>query len=100
MIELEQDGEVFVLTMAAGENRWNTTFVREFDAALDQVAASSGPAALLTRSADAKSSSPTGWTSPGPATANSRLATARYSVASSWPSPAASSRWKYPRCAP
>ena len=54
MIELEQDGDVFVLTMAAGENRWNTTFVREFDAALDQVAASTGPAALLTRSADAK----------------------------------------------
>lgn len=54
MIELEQNGEVFVLTMAAGENRWNTTFVREFDAALDQVAASTGPAALLTRSADAK----------------------------------------------
>ena len=54
MIELEKDGEVFVLTMAAGENRWNTTFVREFDAALDEVAASSGAAALLTRSADAK----------------------------------------------
>lgn len=54
MIELEKDGEVFVLTMAAGENRWNTTFVREFDAALDEVAASTGAAALLTRSADAK----------------------------------------------
>jgi len=54
MIDLERDGDVFVLTMSAGENRWNTTFVRAFDAALDEVVASEGPAALVTRSADAK----------------------------------------------
>ncbi len=53
-IRLERQGDVFVLTMAAGENRWNTTFTRAFDAALDEVAASSGPAALVTASADAK----------------------------------------------
>jgi enoyl-CoA hydratase/carnithine racemase len=54
MVELDQRGEVFVLTFTAGENRWNTTFVRAIDAALDAVEASTGPAALVTASADAK----------------------------------------------
>jgi enoyl-CoA hydratase/carnithine racemase len=54
MIELKRDGDVFVLTMSDGENRWNTTFVRAFANALDEVEASTGPAALVTRSADAK----------------------------------------------
>jgi enoyl-CoA hydratase/carnithine racemase len=53
-IDLQRDGDVFVLTMTAGENRWNTTFVRAFDRALDTVVASTGPAALVTASADAK----------------------------------------------
>ena len=50
MIELERDGDVFVLTMNDGENRWNTTFVRALAKALDEVEASSGPAAMVTRS--------------------------------------------------
>ena len=50
MIELNREGNVFVLTMNDGENRWNTTFVREFAAALDEVEASTGPAALVTAS--------------------------------------------------
>lgn len=54
MIDLSHDGDVFTLTMNAGENRWNTTFVREFAEALDSVEATSGPAALVTRSADHK----------------------------------------------
>ncbi len=54
MIDLERDGDVFVLTMADGENRWNTTFVRAFAEALDEVEASEGAAALVTRSADTK----------------------------------------------
>ncbi len=54
MIDLERDGEVFVLTMNDAENRWNTTFVREYAQALDEVGASSGPAALVTRSANDK----------------------------------------------
>ena len=54
MIELERHDDVFVLTMAAGENRWNTTFVRAIAEALDEVEASEGAAALVTRSADAK----------------------------------------------
>ncbi len=54
MIHLSREGDVFTLTMDAGENRWNTAFVREFAAALDDVEASSGPAALVTRSADEK----------------------------------------------
>lgn len=54
MIELERHDDVFVLTMVDGENRWNTTFVREFAKALDEVEASEGPAALVTKSAHEK----------------------------------------------
>ena len=54
MIELEREAEVFVLTMDDGENRWNTTFVREFAAALDEVEGSEGAAALVTRSSNEK----------------------------------------------
>ena len=51
MIDLQQNGPVFTLTMTAGENRWNTAFVRAFAGALDAVEASEGPAALVVTSA-------------------------------------------------
>jgi len=54
MIEVTRNGDVFTLTMTAGENRWNTTFVRAFAAALEEVAASTGAAALVTASASGK----------------------------------------------
>ncbi|MEM7019013.1 MAG: enoyl-CoA hydratase/isomerase family protein [Pseudomonadota bacterium] len=54
MIDLEKDGEIYILTMNDDENRWNTTFVREFSKALDEAEASEGPAALITRSANEK----------------------------------------------
>lgn len=54
MIDLDKDGNVFRLTMNAGENRWNTRFVRAFDAALDEVERAPGPAALVTASASEK----------------------------------------------
>jgi len=54
MIELTRSGDVFRLTMNAGENRWNTTFVRAFAATLDEVEASTGAAALVTTSASEK----------------------------------------------
>jgi enoyl-CoA hydratase/carnithine racemase len=54
MIDLKRNGEVFVLTMDDGENRWNTTFVREFSKALDEVEASAGPAAMVTASTSEK----------------------------------------------
>lgn len=54
MVQLDRDGNVFVLTMTDGENRWNTTFTRAMNAALDEVEASEGPAALVTTSADPK----------------------------------------------
>ncbi|MEM7219629.1 MAG: enoyl-CoA hydratase/isomerase family protein [Pseudomonadota bacterium] len=50
MIELEKRDDVFILTMDAGENRWNTTFVRALAEKLDEVEATSGPGALVTRS--------------------------------------------------
>jgi enoyl-CoA hydratase/carnithine racemase len=54
LVQLDRDGDVFLLTMCAGENRWNTAFVRRLDAALDEVERSTGPAALVTASADEK----------------------------------------------
>ena len=54
MIELERHEDVFVLTMADGENRWNTTFVRSYAKALDEIEASDGAAALVTVSAHEK----------------------------------------------
>lgn len=54
MIDLERNGEVFVLTMDEGENRWSTAFTRAFDAAVDEVERSEGPAALVTTSANPK----------------------------------------------
>ncbi len=54
MIDLRRDGDVFVLTMDDGENRWNTSFVREFGSAIGEVAASEGPAALVTTSSNPK----------------------------------------------
>lgn len=54
MIHLDRTGDVFTLTMDADENRWNTTFVRNLATALDEVEASTGPAALVTLSANEK----------------------------------------------
>ena len=48
MITLDRIGDVFTLTMNAGENRWNTTFVNALDDALHEVEASTGLAALVT----------------------------------------------------
>ena len=46
-IDLSRDGAVFVLTMNAGENRFNRGFVDALNGALDEVERSSGPAALV-----------------------------------------------------
>ena len=54
MIALKREGYVFQLTMNAGENRWHTNFVRAFNAQLNEVEASEGPAALITTSANEK----------------------------------------------
>lgn len=54
MIDLDKQGEVFVLTMDDEENRWNTTFTRAFAKALDEVEGSEGPAALVTQSTHEK----------------------------------------------
>ncbi|HKJ24720.1 MAG TPA: enoyl-CoA hydratase/isomerase family protein [Myxococcota bacterium] len=48
MIELTRDGDVHVLHMRAGENRFDRGFLDALDAALDEVEASEGPAALVT----------------------------------------------------
>lgn len=47
-VDLRREGAVFVLTMQAGDNRFNRTFLTALDEALDTVEQSSGPAALVT----------------------------------------------------
>jgi enoyl-CoA hydratase/carnithine racemase len=51
MIELTRDGAVFILTMKAGENRFNATSVAALNDALDQVEKAQGPSALVTTGA-------------------------------------------------
>lgn len=48
MIDLSREGEVFVLRMNAGENRFHPGFVRAWNHALDQVEQAEGPKALVT----------------------------------------------------
>ncbi len=48
LVDLRRDGDVFVLTMRAGENRFNRASVNALNEALDTVEASTGPAALVT----------------------------------------------------
>ncbi len=48
MIELERRGDVFVLGMRAGENRFDPDFIRELGRALDEVEGAGRPCALVT----------------------------------------------------
>ena len=52
MLDLTRDGNVFILTMQSGENRFNRPFLDALSAALDEVERSSGPAALVTTGRD------------------------------------------------
>lgn len=54
MIDLRRDGEVFVLTMQTGENRFNRGFLDALHGALDAVESSTGAAALVTTGGDPK----------------------------------------------
>ena len=47
-VDLRREGDVFVLTMASGENRFNRPFLDALNEALDAVERSTGPAALVT----------------------------------------------------
>jgi enoyl-CoA hydratase/carnithine racemase len=48
IVDLRREGDVFILTMQAGENRFNPSFIGDMNQALDQVENSTGPAALVT----------------------------------------------------
>jgi enoyl-CoA hydratase/carnithine racemase len=48
MLDLRRDGEVFVLRMDAGENRFGPELLRAWNAALDEVEGADGPKALVT----------------------------------------------------
>lgn len=54
MVDLKQAGDVFILTMNAGENRFNQKFIEAMHQALDTVEYSSGPAALVTTGGEVK----------------------------------------------
>jgi Delta3-Delta2-enoyl-CoA isomerase len=51
VIELSREGDVWVLRMDDGENRFNRHWLDAVNAALDQVEATEGPAALVTTGA-------------------------------------------------
>ena len=48
MIELTRDGDVHILTMDEGENRFNRDSVGALHAAIDEIEATEGPCALVT----------------------------------------------------
>lgn len=52
VMSLERRDEVFVLTLTEGDNRFNPTSLKAWNAALDEVEASDGPAALVTVGTD------------------------------------------------
>jgi enoyl-CoA hydratase/carnithine racemase len=54
IVDLKKEGDVFILTMQAGENRLNRTFIEAMNQALDAVEKSSGPAALVTTGGEEK----------------------------------------------
>lgn len=53
-VQLSREDAVWVLTMTQGDNRFNDASLAEWNAALDTVEASTGPAALVIASADPK----------------------------------------------
>jgi enoyl-CoA hydratase/carnithine racemase len=54
LIDLRREADVFVLTMNAGENRFNRAFLDAINAALDEVERSAGAAALVTTGGEEK----------------------------------------------
>ncbi len=48
IMDLKKQGDIFVLSMQSGENRFNRTFIDALNEALDTVEKSAGPAALVT----------------------------------------------------
>ena len=48
MVKLEREGDVFVLRVDAGENRFGPETLGDWNRALDEVEASEGPKALVT----------------------------------------------------
>ena len=54
IIDLKKEGDVFILTMNSGENRFNRTFIEAMNEALDSVEKSSGAAALVTTGGEDK----------------------------------------------
>ena len=48
IVDLKREGDVFILAMQSGENRFNRPFIEAMNQALDTVEKSGGPAALVT----------------------------------------------------
>jgi len=54
IVDLKKEGDIFILTMQSGENRFNRTFIEAMNQAMDTVEKSRGPAALVTTGGDEK----------------------------------------------
>jgi enoyl-CoA hydratase/carnithine racemase len=48
IVDLRREGNIFILTMNSGENRFNPLFINGMNRALDEIERSSGPAGLVT----------------------------------------------------
>ena len=64
IVDLKREGDVFILTMQGGENRFNPSFIGDMNRALDEVEKATGPAALVTVGGR-RNSTPMGWTWAG-----------------------------------
>lgn len=54
IVDLKKEGDVFILTMHSGENRFNRIFIDAMNEALDEVEKSDGAAALVTTGGEDK----------------------------------------------
>jgi enoyl-CoA hydratase/carnithine racemase len=54
IVDVKKEGDIFILTMQSGENRFNRTFIEAMSQALDEVEKSSWPTALVTTGGEEK----------------------------------------------
>ena len=54
IVDLKKEGDIFILTMQSGENRFNRAFIDAMNQALDEVEKSSWPTALVTTGGEEK----------------------------------------------
>jgi enoyl-CoA hydratase/carnithine racemase len=54
VVELKKEGDVFLLVMSKVDNRFNRSFLKEMNQALDTIERTTGPVALVTMGGEEK----------------------------------------------